>query len=122
MSPRNPQNHLKTTLNHPKTNPKPSQNLLNNSSFHPSSATLKLLNKKLQVLEQGTLDFLRILGVVLGVLWVVLGLLEVLLEVLQVVLEVLEVVLVVLEVVLVVLELVLGSEPLIFLNQCFLKQ
>ncbi len=83
---------------------------------------LKLLNKKLQGLEQGTLDFLRILGVVLGVLWVVLGLLEVLLEVLQVFLEVLEVVLVVLEVVLVVLELVLGSEPLIFLNQCFLKQ
>ena len=34
----------------------------------------------------------------------------------------LTVVLEVLEVVLVVLELVLGSEPLIFLNQCFLKQ
>ena len=85
-------------------------------------ATPKLLNKKLQGLDQGTLDFLRILGVVLGVLWVVLGLLEVVLEVLEVVLEVLEVVLRVLEVVLVVLEVVLGSEPLIFLNQCFLKQ
>ena len=47
---------------------------------------------------------------------------RVVLVILFVVLVVLEVVLVVLEVVLVVLELVLGSEPLIFLNQCFLKQ
>ena len=44
------------------------------------------------------------------------------LEVLEVVLVVLEVFLEVLEVVLVVLEVVLGSEPLIFLNQCFLMQ
>ena len=66
-------------------------------------STPKLLNKKLQGLDQGTLDFLRVLGV-LGLLEVVLGVLEVLLEVLEVVLEVLEVVLGVLEV-------VLGSEP-----------
>ena len=64
----------------------------------PAKNTLKSLNKKLQVLDQGTLDFLRILGVVLGVLWVVLGLLEVVLEILEVVLEVLEVVLRVLNV------------------------
>ena len=44
------------------------------------------------------------------------------LEVLEVLLEVLEVVLEFLKVVLVVLEVVLGSEPLIFLNQRFLKQ
>ena len=55
--------------------------------------TPRLLYKKLQGLDQGTLDFLRILEVVLGVLEVVLGVLEVLLEVLELVLEVLEVVL-----------------------------
>ena len=64
------------------------------------SITPRLLYKKLQGLDQGTLDFLRILGVVLGVLGVVLGVLEVVLVVLEVVLVVLEVVLVVLVVVL----------------------
>ena len=70
----------------------------------------------MQALQQGTLDFSMILGVVPGVPWVVLGFLEVVL------LEVLKVVLEVLEVVLRVLEVVLGFEPLFFLNQRFLKQ